>query len=404
MRIAQLANFVGPSSGGMKTALHALAQGYVGEGIERMLVIPGPVDAISATELGDVVQVRSPRVGGGYRLIVEPWKVTDALTRFGPTSIEVSDKFTLTPVSWWARWQGIGTVLFSHERFDEYMLGYTGRDTTTKVSAALLNRILMRSFDQIVVTSEFARDEFEAYSSTTPIAKVPLGVDTATFRPRTRRGSPELRLIYAGRLSREKSPDLAVEIALTLHRRGIPVRLDVFGAGPQRAELEQLAAGGPVVFHGHTDSRDGLARALSEADAALSVCPSETFGLAVLEALACGTPVVTADRGGARELVDQTCGAWAQPTPAALADAVLRLSRRPAEQTRSAARERALRYPWSRAVGEMLALHASVAGGFQRAAEREVARPITPAISRATASALIASVGGFAEKATQANA
>ena len=74
MRIAQLANFIGPASGGMKTALEALGRGYVEAGADRLLVIPGPTDTTTRTALGDVVQLRAPRVGGGYRLIVEPWR------------------------------------------------------------------------------------------------------------------------------------------------------------------------------------------------------------------------------------------------------------------------------------------------------------------------------------------
>ena len=113
-----------------------------------------------------------------------------------------------------------------------------------------------------------------------------------------------LRLVHVGRLSREKSPHLAVATAVDLHRRGVPVRLDVYGTGPHRDELEEIAGGAPVVFHGHVAGREELADRIGEADIALSVCPGETFGLAVLEALACGTPVVTAAYGGARELVD----------------------------------------------------------------------------------------------------
>ncbi|MEP9384868.1 glycosyltransferase [Nocardioides cheoyonin] len=366
MRIAQLANFVGPTSGGMKTALDALARGYVASGVERLLVVPGPTDDRYETQAGDVVQVRAPRVGGGYRLIVEPWKVVEALTRFAPTSLEVSDKFTLMPVSWWARRQGIGTVLFSHERMDEYMLRYTRLDTTTKVSIGLLNRILVRSFDALLVTSDYARHEFAtlAAAAECPIVQVPLGVDLDRFRPRHHTRSEVLRLIHVGRLSREKSPDLSVGTAVELHRRGVPLRLDVYGDGPQRDEVEELAGDAPVVFHGHVSDRDEIAARLAEADVALSVCPGETFGLAVLEALASGTPVVTADRGGARELVDADCGACAAPEPSALADAVLDLAARPLRRTRAAARSRAERFPWSRTVAEMLDLHAAISAGL----------------------------------------
>src|SRR3546814_11291954 len=63
-------------------------------GVQRLLLVPGPVDARESTPHGDVVQFRAPRVGGGYRLIVEPWRVVAALEQFNPTSIEVSDKST----------------------------------------------------------------------------------------------------------------------------------------------------------------------------------------------------------------------------------------------------------------------------------------------------------------------
>lgn len=103
--------------------------------------------------------------------------------------------------------------------------------------------------------------------------------------------------------------------------------------------------------------RRSLSTAIGRADIALSVCPGETFGLAVLESLASGTPVVTADVGGARELVDASCGAWAPAEPQALADAVLRLAARPADRARTAARRRAEQFGWDRAVAAMLELH-----------------------------------------------
>ncbi len=365
MRIAQLANFVGATSGGMRTAIEQLGRGYVDAGAERLLVIPGPVDAVRSTPLGEVVQVRAPRVGGGYRLIVEPWRVTEVLERFAPTSIEWSDKLTLMPVAWWARRNGVRTVLLSHERMGDMFAMRTGLETTSKVSIGLLNRLIVRSFDTVVVTSRYAEGEFRAVAEAArcPVVRVPLGVDLMTFHPdrapdlAATNGSP-LRLVHAGRLSREKSPHLAVATAVELHRRGVPLRLDVYGDGPHRDELMTLAGDAPIHFHGYVEGRSALRDRLAAADIALSVCPGETFGLAVLEALACGTPVVTADRGGARELVDRTCGAWAAPTATDLADAVLRLRAQSVAGRRTAARARAERFGWDRTVARMLALHA----------------------------------------------
>lgn len=362
MRIAQLANFVGAASGGMKTALAELGRGYVDAGVDRMLVIPGPVDSVETTEHGEVVQIRAPRVGGGYRLIVEPWRIVDTLERFAPTSIEWNDKLTLLPVAWWARRAGVRSVCLSHERLTDMFAMRSGKPTTSKVSIGLVNRLVVRSFDTLVVTSRYAQREFQhlADAAGCPIERVPLGVDLDAFRPHPDAAVSDgiLRLAHVGRLSREKSPHLAVATAVELHRRGVPLRMDVYGEGPHLDELEDIARGAPVTFHGFVDGREELSRRLAAADIALSVCPGETFGLAVLESLASGTPVVTASRGGARELVDPRCGAWGQPDPSALADAVLELAARPAADRRTAARLRAEQFPWSRTVESMLAIHA----------------------------------------------
>lgn len=361
MRIAQLANFVGPTSGGMKTAVERIGRGYVEAGLSRLLVIPGAKDQRVATPWGDVVQVRAPHVGGGYRLIVEPWRVTDVLEEFAPTSLEISDKSTLVPLTGWARRRGVPTVLFSHERLDAMLTLRTGLASGVAGPVGALNRVLARRFDRIVVTSRFSQHEFSDAADRvgTPVHRIPLGVDLGAFTPAAVPRSPggELRLVHVGRLSREKSPHLAVATAVELHRRGEAVRLDVYGGGPHHGELVDLAGSAPVVFHGHLADRDELARRIGAADIALSVCPGETFGLAVLEALACGTPVVTAHQGGARELVDARCGAWAEPDAASLAGAVLELAARPRLDTRVAARHRAEQFSWTETVQAMVAVH-----------------------------------------------
>ncbi|RZT28313.1 alpha-1,6-mannosyltransferase [Kribbella sp. VKM Ac-2569] len=386
LRIAQLANFVGPTSGGMRTAIEHIGQGYVEAGAERIVITPGEKDSVVETELGTIVRVKAPKVSGGYRLITTPWTVIDVLKRFRPTTVEISDKSTLLPVARWARKNDIGTVLFSHERLDAMLAlgaarpGQLGGNDVLRpgrmlgerpvkwgadgvkysqlgmvATVAALYMILGRTYDAVVVTSRYAAAEFDEV--TTPLVRIPLGVDLDTFHPSL--GEPAddgvLKLVHAGRLSREKSPHLAVATAAELHRRGVNVRMDVYGTGPHLDELIEIAGDAPVTFHGYVDGRRTLAKHLAEADIALSVCPGETFGLAVLEALAAGTPVVTANTGGARELVNETCGRWAPANPAALADATLALANLP--HRRPAARHRAELYNWQTCVDHMLALH-----------------------------------------------
>jgi alpha-1,6-mannosyltransferase len=98
----------------------------------------------------------------------------------------------------------------------------------------------------------------------------------------------------------------------------------------------------------------------------LAPCLVETFGLAVLEALACGTPVVAASGGAAGELLGDAAGLVAPATAAGMARGVLEILARPEPQRRAAARRQAERHPWSRAVAEMLDVHASVAAVGRR--------------------------------------
>lgn len=363
LRIAQLANFVGPVSGGMRRAIDHLGAGYIAAGHERILVVPGRRDTWRETDEGIVVEVASPHLpNSAYRMIAAPWRALDALKRFNPTSVEVSDKWTLSPAARWARQRGIGSVLFSHERLDGMLSGWMRRRFGVETVVGALNRRLAQAFDAVVVTSQYAADEF----ANTPahLVHVPLGVDLETFHPGVGHPADDgvRKLVHVGRLSHEKSPGLAVATGVELWRRGHPVRMRVFGTGPDLAELREIAGDAPVTFEGYLDGRDAVARAFASADLSLSVCPVETFGLAVLEALASGTPVLTAAFGGARELVDATCGAWGMPDPASLADAAERLWTRPAEQTRRAARARAEQYTWRAAVDSMVELHARLAG------------------------------------------
>lgn len=361
MRIAQLANFVGPTSGGMKVVIEKLAEGYVAAGHERIFVSPGPRDEITETDAGIHVQVRAPRLTPQYRMIFKPWRALDVLARFRPDSIEVSDKWTLSPAGRWAARRGVGSVIFSHERLSDMLTDWLRRGVGVETVVGALNRRLAKEFDAVVVTSRFAAEEFADIGARLEL--VPLGVDLETFNPTV--GAPVddgvLKLCYVGRLSHEKSPQLAVATAVELHRRGRAVRLDLYGTGPDLEELRRIAGDAPVYFHGFVNGRDEVAARFASSDVSLSVCPSETFGLAVLEAMACGTPVVTANRGGASELVDETSGVQGPPDPAALADAVESLVPRLGPGLRAAARKRAEAYNWSRTVSRMLALHGELA-------------------------------------------
>jgi alpha-1,6-mannosyltransferase len=224
-----------------------------------------------------------------------------------------------------------------------------------------LNASLARDFDAVVCTTAFAQAEFDRIA--VPTRRVPLGVDLDVFTPdradrRLRRAlarDGEVLVAHCGRLSREKHVERAVDAVAVLHGAGRPVRLVVAGDGPCRRRLERRARGLPVTFLGFVHRRGDVARLLATADVAVAPGPHETFGLAALEALACGTPAVVSRSSALAEIVDPSCGAAVADDAHAVATAIGGLTTEDRGVRQRQARARAERFGWARAVSAMLA-------------------------------------------------
>jgi alpha-1,6-mannosyltransferase len=166
-------------------------------------------------------------------------------------------------------------------------------------------------------------------------------------------------LVLASRLSREKRPEVAIATLRALLHRGVAARLIVAGEGPLRPRLQAAARGLPVEWLGFVGDRERLADLLAGADVVLAPGPIETFGLAALEALACGTPVVADSRSALPGVLGPHAGRSATGDGAAFADAVQDLLATPETSRRAAARARAEEFSWQHTVRGFLAVHES---------------------------------------------
>lgn len=363
MRIVQAANFVGPTSGGIRTTLHALAEGYVAHGHEPVRIVPGPRDHVRDSAAGIEFTVASPRLpgSGGYRIIVDPWRVERLLDRLRPDSVELSDRLTLLPLGRWARRHQVRSVAISHERLDAVLAVHAPVLVPYRRAARVSARALAEAVDVVICASEWAAAEYRS-AGIEQVVVLPLGVDLEHFAPH--RYDARLRatltadrplVVLASRLSPEKRPELAFAAVERLARQGSPVQLVVAGDGPVRQRLTPHPA---VTLLGHVADRALYARLLASADVALAPGPVETFGLAALEALASGTPVLAAVTGGLPERLTYPAGATAYGHPAAVAAGVRHLLAGNRLAARRAARATAERFPWSATVAGLLACHA----------------------------------------------
>ncbi|KAA9151623.1 glycosyltransferase family 1 protein [Amycolatopsis acidicola] len=363
MHIVQLANFYGPKSGGLRTALHHLGAGYVASGHEVTLVVPGT--RYAEEELPSGVRrfsLPAPRIPGtgGYRA-VDPYRVRTLLRVLRPDRLEVSDRLTLRGMGTWARRHDVPSMVISHERLDRLLEQFLVPRPLARRTADLANRRMAGHYDKVVCTTLFAREEFDRISAPN-VQQVPLGVDLAAFAPRMRddgwrhslaTGADAL-IVHCGRLSPEKHVERSVDTIAELTESGGNVRLVIAGDGPRRRALERRARGLPVTFLGYLSNRTDVARLLASADISLAPGPHETFGLAALEALASGTPVVVSESSALREIVRPGCGAAVADLPLAFASAVSGLLESPEDIRRAAARARAEEFTWPASVRGML--------------------------------------------------
>lgn len=377
MRIVHVANFHGPRSGGLRTMMRSVAHEYAARGVHVEHIVPGRTNATILVDGVLTHTVASPVLprSGGYRMIVNLPRVLSLLDRAMPDVLEISDRLTLLRCATWARRRGVVTAMFAHERID----GVIGANATWLPARSLadaMNRATVRRVDHVVATTSFAAQEFERIGHSPTI--VPLGLDAELFTPalRTVQGTPfrdrPLYLGLASRLSSEKSCEIAIEAVRVGHRLGFPIHLDVYGDGPLRHALQTRAQRLPVMFHGFMHDRRELAAQLANLDVLLAPGPIETFGLAALEALGCGTPVV-ANRRSALPDVIRSAGLTAdnEPTEWFMKAAALAAG---GQLARERARSLAIQYSWHATAERLLGLYGGTSASESAGNGREQAR------------------------------
>lgn len=142
------------------------------------------------------------------------------------------------------------------------------------------------------------------------------GVETSCFQPAARSGvlreswgvgDRRPAILYAGRLSSEKGLAMMGPLQHALLRRGIAHRLVFVGDGPMRPALEAMCP--DAIFLGNL-SPAGVAQAMASADVFVFPSATDSLGNVVLEAQACGLPVLVTDQGGPQEHMRHDSTGW----------------------------------------------------------------------------------------------
>jgi alpha-1,6-mannosyltransferase len=357
--------FYSPTSGGVKrylSAKHAWLKAHTA--CQHSIVVPGERERF---ERGGLCCLPGWRVPGAfnYRLPLSPGRWRDMLDRLEPDLIEAGDAFhpAWCGASVAAR-RGIPAAAFYHSSLPQILRHRMG--ALTGRAAQRYVRWLYERFDAVFAPSRLAC-AFLRGLGVTRVVHQPLGVDAEIFHPA--RALPDLReriavprrarvLVYAGRFSEEKN--LPVLLG-AFERLGRPYHLLLIGGG-RRARLGSNVTLLPY----RTDSLE-LAQWIASADALVHAGTRETFGLVILEAMACGRPVVAARAGAFPELIDAQVGLLAEPTVAGIAAAVVALYRGDREALGAAARAKVLnQFTWERVFQSQLTVYLALAAAARR--------------------------------------
>jgi alpha-1,6-mannosyltransferase len=340
IKTLHITNHYHPSSGGIRVFYHALLEAADRHQREVCLVVPGTKDSIEKVgEFGRIYTIAAPPCpvfDSRYHLLLPhlyalpyPSALRRILQKEQPDLVEVCDKFALSCVPSVLRrhWiKGVAPAVLvgmSCERLDDNVSAYISERPIAKSLANwYLKKMYVTRFDCHISNSEYTAGELVQALANRPEIQVhvrPMGVDCSSFSPARRAASareallsrlaiapagtksPRL-LLYAGRISPEKNIEVLVDmIEILAADESAQYHVLFAGDGPRAPWLKSIApqkAPGRIHLLGHIASREDLANLYANCDALVHPNPREPFGIAPLEAMASGLPVVAPRAGG----------------------------------------------------------------------------------------------------------
>lgn len=319
MRIAHVISSPSGIGGAERVMLDLVQEGTERGWAQRVL---HPFVAPDARELRELSPPTTYRALSGTRLRDVPrlWTWTNRELRgFRPEIVHVHLFHALVLVASLPRPSGAKLVL-THHHGSRYI-------DQPQPARELLDRVCGRRYDAVVAVSDSTRallaDHYRYPDS--KLWTIPNGWSGA---PRPRTGPLDHRIVCVANLRRQKGHDVLLRAFAQVVRELTDAQLSLIGDGPLRDELQELAKRLGIAQQVHFQgSVDDVWPYLADADVFALASHYEPLGIAVLEAMAAGLPVVATRVGGLVGLIEpDVTGSLVQPDdPGALASSLVSL-------------------------------------------------------------------------------
>jgi glycosyltransferase involved in cell wall biosynthesis len=262
-------------------------------GHDASLVFIAGTDPMSARAEATGVPFTSVGVRSGSQVIRHPRRYADTIRALSP---DLVISMSVGQMAWPLRLGGYRGPLVGVEH--GVLLQYEARGRLSRTLRRVDRLLAARTLTAEVAVSSFMRAHCERVPHARVLKTIPNGVDVQRFKPSAARPNGETVFGFAGRLV----PGKGIEVLLDAFAALPAGRLRIAGDGPLIAELA-LRARGDVQFVGSVSDMPEFWQSVD-----VAVAPSdgltEAFGMAPLEAMACGRPAIVTDNGGLVDLIE----------------------------------------------------------------------------------------------------
>ena len=333
MKIAILSQVYPPMVSGAAIVAQRLAQGMAARQHSVLVLTASDTDYAYSIKRPGLTIERLPSLPNplrrGQRFV--PGSQNSALrllADFAPDVLHMHDPFSLSIAGLeYARQENLPRVATIHALpgiVTAYEPALPGLRETTEDLIWWYAAWFLKQFTALVAPTHITAQRVAQHTHTPPLV-ISSGVDTHTFRPmapndllRQSLGIPSAAplILYVGRLDREKNVDLVIRAAAGVMALK-PAHLLIVGDGTEYDNLvalsEQLGIMDRCHFSGFVKSTEKLADVYNLATVFVTACEVETQGMVLLEAAACGLPIVAVRSGGIPEVVQDKVGGWLTP-------------------------------------------------------------------------------------------
>lgn len=268
---------------------------------------------------------------------------------------------------------GVARVVTIHDLIPLLFRSYAPRSKKNRlfpVFKYLMHRVAAHA-DRIIAVSESTRRDVTKHllneKNSGRVVVIPEAADPRYKTGPDRPPRDHVEFLFVGRRDPYKNLPLLLRCLADVRKLGIPARLRVIGPDdPRYPEARQLARdlqlGDAITWSGYV-SDDGLLQAYQSADVFVFPSNYEGFGLPVLEAMACGTPVICSDKSSLPEVAGDAALLINPDQPQTLTDAMIRVAGHPSLRADLARRglARAAHFSWAETARKTLSVYEAAA-------------------------------------------